>query len=152
MITTEEIFDAYESKPRYVRTDGAWTMSQETLDQIKAIPDVGADQHYQEPGLLLGRPIRIRPDVTGIRFGLDPDAPKRVLGRKFLEALGDAGIIRVGDYVRRVVIDASIDNALTLYVERIGDDRLLQVATSLDGIEIKYAPVEDSEHTQAGDA
>jgi hypothetical protein len=52
----------------------------------------------------------------------------------------------VGDYVRRVVIDASIDNALTMYVERIGDERLLQVATSLDGIDIKWAPDTEPEH------
>lgn len=50
-----------------------------------------------------------------------------IMGRAFLEALGSAGIIRVEDHIRRVVIDAPVDEALQVYVERYGDDRLLEV-------------------------
>lgn len=76
-------------------------------------------------------------------------APKRILGRAFLQALADAGIIRIGerndsgvivgdsDFVRRVVIDASVDGAVVLYVERYGDERLLSVASTLEGVKIR---------------
>jgi hypothetical protein len=69
-----------------------------------------------------------------------PERPKRILGMKFLEALRDAGIISEGDYISRVVIDAGVRDAVKVYVERYGDDRLLQVATSLEGIEISTVP------------
>jgi hypothetical protein len=53
------------------------------------------------------------------------DRPLRIHGRRFLDALTDAGIIRREDYVCRVVIDASIDSAVKVYVQRYGDERLL---------------------------
>ncbi len=64
----------------------------------------------------------------------------RIAGRKFLEALRDAGIIRQGDFVSRVVIDAHIDRVVCFYVERFGDSRLLNVVTTLDGVEIGDRP------------
>jgi hypothetical protein len=70
-----------------------------------------------------------------------PDArPPRIHGRYFLQALVDAGIIQLGDYVRRVVIDAAVDSAVTVYVERYGDARMLDVATTLHGVEIRGVP------------
>jgi len=60
----------------------------------------------------------------------------------FLQALCDAGIIQREDAVRRVVIDATIGHAIVVYVECFGDDRLLNVATTLDGVEIKGVPAE----------
>lgn len=63
--------------------------------------------------------------------------PRRIIGRTFLQALIDAGVIHRGDYVRRVVIDASIDHALEIYVERIGDERALAVAPLLTGLDIR---------------
>jgi hypothetical protein len=65
--------------------------------------------------------------------------PKRILGRRFLDALGEAGIIKKGDYVRRVIIDANMTDALTMYVERYGDERMLAVALGLSGFEIQEA-------------
>lgn len=65
-----------------------------------------------------------------------------VHGRKFLEAFAAAGIISAGDHIRRVVIDASVDSAVTLYVERFGDERLLSVAMGQNGgYVIRYVPL-----------
>lgn len=139
-ITAESLLRMLYDVQPYIRAEAVWTMSQETLDQIKELPE--ADRNG--PGtLLFGKPIRIKPNTEGVKFGLDPDKPRRIHGRKFLEALGDAGIIRAGDYVRRVVIDASVDNAVIVYAERIGDDRLLNVALGLTGIEITGVPIPD---------
>lgn len=63
--------------------------------------------------------------------------PTRMHGRKMLEALTEAGIIRNGDYVRRVIIDIAVDNAVVVHVERYGDTRLLNLVRTLDGIEIR---------------
>lgn len=54
--------------------------------------------------------------------------------------LTEAGIIRKDDYVRRVVIDVQVGNAVVIHVERYGDDRLLEVIRKLDGIEVSTAP------------
>ena len=73
------------------------------------------------------------------------DLPKRILGRKFLQALLDAGIIQHGDYVRRVVIDASVNDALVVHVERWGDERLLGVARTLAGVEVAREPATEAD-------
>ena len=62
---------------------------------------------------------------------------ERFSGRRGLQMLMDAGIIHKGDYVRRVVIDFNVGDAVTMYVERYADTRILQVLTTIDGIEIK---------------
>jgi hypothetical protein len=69
-------------------------------------------------------------------------------GRKFLEALAETGIISVDDHIRRVIIDASVDSAVTMYVERFGDERLLSVsfagfAKSGGGLVIRTVPFDD---------
>ncbi len=61
--------------------------------------------------------------------------PQRIHGRKFLEHLGDLGVIKkadlergqASDYVCRVIIEAPISGPVMLYVERYGDERLLEV-------------------------
>jgi hypothetical protein len=63
--------------------------------------------------------------------------PMRMHGRKMLDALREAGIIRDADYVYRVVIDITIDKAVIMYVERYGDTRLLDLTHALDGAEIE---------------
>jgi len=63
--------------------------------------------------------------------------PVRIAGRKLLAVLTEHGIIRPGDYVTRVVIDIPVDGAVRLYVERIGDNRLLDVVSTLNGVEIR---------------
>ena len=67
----------------------------------------------------------------------EPARPRRIHSRHLLAALKDAGIIRDGDYVRRVVIDIQVEHAVVVHVERYGDERLLDVVRLLDGIEIK---------------
>jgi len=63
------------------------------------------------------------------------DWPRAVHGMAFLDVLAEAGIID-GHTVRRVVIDVPFDDAVRVYVERVGDERLLNMATTLEGIEI----------------
>lgn len=71
--------------------------------------------------------------------------PQRIHGRKFLEHLGDLGIIHKADlekgipsdYVRRVIIDAGMSGPVVLYVERYGDERLLSVRWEEGGYEVR---------------
>jgi hypothetical protein len=69
----------------------------------------------------------------------EPARPRRLHPRsqKVFDALKEAGIIRDGDYVRRVVIDINVDCAVVVHVERYGDERLLNLVRTLDGIEIR---------------
>jgi hypothetical protein len=46
-------------------------------------------------------------------------------GKSFLEMLHEQGIISKN--VRRVIIDASVDEALKLYIEEYGDERMLHL-------------------------
>lgn len=48
-----------------------------------------------------------------------------ILGREFVQKLQAAGLLPDG--VRRVVIDASHDKPLTIYIEKIGDERWLEI-------------------------
>lgn len=48
--------------------------------------------------------------------------------------------------VRRIVIDASVDNAMFIYVEKYGDDKLLLIEfPTPDGISIKKVAVADND-------
>jgi hypothetical protein len=55
----------------------------------------------------------------------------------FQKALIEAGVIRFEDRVRRVVIDATVNEATVMYVERFGDEKLLEVVPALVGVEIR---------------
>lgn len=68
------------------------------------------------------------------------DRPKLITSDKFGQALIDAGVISRDDSVSRIVIDAKIGDIVRLYLERNGDERLLSVATTLEGIEIRGVP------------
>ncbi len=73
----------------------------------------------------------------------EPDKrPLRMHGRdpRILDALKQAGIIRENDYVRRVIIDINAADAVVVYIERYGDERLLDVIRTLDGAEIRGVP------------
>lgn len=72
--------------------------------------------------------------------------PRRLHGRSqlVLDALKEAGIVRDGDNVRRVIIDIQADCAVIVHVERIGDERLLNVVRTLEGIEIHCSQAGDS--------
>lgn len=52
-----------------------------------------------------------------------------MLGNDFLMALRDAGILQPDDKTKRVVIDASVDAAVKIYIENYGDERLLEITT-----------------------
>jgi hypothetical protein len=67
-------------------------------------------------------------------------AHNALIGQKFIQALLDAGIIKIEDLAHRVVIDVRADHVVALYVERYGDERLLTVAQTLEGVAITWAP------------
>lgn len=49
-------------------------------------------------------------------------------GHQFIQSLLDAGVVSPAENVTRVVIDARADGFVQLHVERVGDERLLEVA------------------------
>lgn len=55
--------------------------------------------------------------------------PQRMHGRsqQVFDALREAGIIHEGDYVRRVIIDIDVMQAVRIYVERYADTRVLEI-------------------------
>jgi hypothetical protein len=71
---------------------------------------------------------------------------KPILGTQLLDALVEAGVVRADERINRIVIDIRIRplGAVMMYVERIGDERLLEVATTLEGVEIRE--VQRTEH------
>jgi hypothetical protein len=72
----------------------------------------------------------------------EKEKPKRIHGRSegLWEALRDSGIVRDGDYVRRVIIDIDVRSAVTIYIERYADMRVLEILPVLsDGAEIRWA-------------
>jgi len=57
--------------------------------------------------------------------------------KKFFEALKAAGVVSEEDLIRRIVIDIQAPDLVVMYVERPGDERLLDVIPTLDGVEIR---------------
>jgi hypothetical protein len=66
--------------------------------------------------------------------------PRPITTKQLYHAFVEAGIFQPGEPVKRFVIDADASNAVKLYVERWGDERLLKVALTLEGIEIQGVP------------
>ncbi len=66
------------------------------------------------------------------------DAPRVITSNQFHDALVAAGVIRDGEHYRRIIIDAREGHAVVIHAERHGDERLLGVARTLDGIEVRY--------------
>lgn len=66
--------------------------------------------------------------------------PMVITAVRFAQALAAAGVIDDDGAVRRVVIDAEAGCVVRVYVERYGDERLLKIAHTLDGVEISGAP------------
>ena len=66
--------------------------------------------------------------------------PRKILAREFAAALADAGIIDEPGSISRIVLDAKAGEPLRFYVEHFGDERWLNVALTLDGIEITTQP------------
>ena len=73
----------------------------------------------------------------------DSEKPHRMHGRsqEVYDALVSSGIIREGDHVRRVIIDIDITKAVTCYIERYPDSRMLELLPALGngGVEIRWA-------------
>lgn len=57
-----------------------------------------------------------------------------ITGGQFIKELGKRGVID-DKIVQRVVVDACWDEVLRIYIEQVGDERILDV--SLEGAEIK---------------
>jgi hypothetical protein len=63
---------------------------------------------------------------------------KRVLhSKEFIDALIASTIIAKEDLVTRVIIDVQVDRVVTLYVERIGDERLYDLLPAISKVEIR---------------
>lgn len=65
--------------------------------------------------------------------------PRPLSANRFWQALVDAGVLSPGTdaTIRRLVIDAQEGCMVMMYVEKFTDERLLSVAMTLDGIEVK---------------
>jgi hypothetical protein len=61
--------------------------------------------------------------------GAGQEEPHRIHGRseELWNALRDSGIVRDGDYVRRVIIDIDVRSAVVVYIERYADTRALEL-------------------------
>lgn len=59
---------------------------------------------------------------------------------KIMQAWADAGIVDDIDTIQRFVVDLQCGHIPIIYIQRIGDDRLLSVAVTLEGIEISRDP------------
>lgn len=69
------------------------------------------------------------------------DRPKVVMASVVIRALIEAGVLPDGMRTRRVVIDLQAGpHPAVMYVEYYGDERLLAVAQTLDGVEISSVP------------
>lgn len=68
-----------------------------------------------------------------------------ITGKSLVKALLEAGVIRVEDRVRRVVIDVDVKDVPLIYVERYGDERLIEVVPALVGVEVRPTPAEAHE-------
>jgi hypothetical protein len=66
--------------------------------------------------------------------------PRHIMSDALWPALVKAGLFREDESVRRIVIDAQAGCAVVMYVEHWGDERLLDVATTLEGIEVRGVP------------
>jgi hypothetical protein len=71
--------------------------------------------------------------------------PRILTVQAFSKALIDAGIIPADGSVRRFVIDVDArESAVVMYIEQWGDKRLLDVALTLQGVEIRGIPEESA--------
>lgn len=64
--------------------------------------------------------------------------PRPITGRKFAQHLADIGVIQNLDNTARIVIDIRHDGGIVIHQEMLGDDRLLDVAMTLEGVKITH--------------
>lgn len=78
--------------------------------------------------------------------------PRFITGRDFAAALVAAGVIPEADSVQRIVIDVKdAGEPVIIHIERIGDERLLDVVRHLDGIEVRTGRPAGGSAAPAGD-
>jgi hypothetical protein len=77
--------------------------------------------------------------------------PPVITAEAFAQALARAGVIRDIHRVRRVVVDAEAGSTVRVYIERYGDERLLDVVPTLDGVEISGVPAGPAATVRAAD-
>ena len=78
-------------------------------------------------------PLRVRKNPEDV-------PPSPVKADAVLNALAAAGILSDRDHIHRVVLDLRVGHVAQLYVERYGDDRLLDLVRTVDGIEVRGVP------------
>lgn len=65
--------------------------------------------------------------------------PRVITGRAFAAALVAAGVIPEADSVQRIVIEVKDPmEPVIIHIERLGDERLLDVVRRLEGVEVSY--------------
>lgn len=64
------------------------------------------------------------------------EKPKIITGNKYGEILATALGIDASR-VRRIVLDVQLENIVIAYVEMVGDERLLNISQSFEGVELK---------------
>ena len=73
---------------------------------------------------------------------------RAILGQEFVDKLFELGVINTDDLITRVVIDAPYDGAVKIYVERFGDERLIDLVPAMAGltvIEHRHKEIEDDQ-------
>lgn len=61
----------------------------------------------------------------------------RITADHFHKALIAAGVVREGEIIRRIVIDAQAGHTVVMHIERFADTRMLDVIPTLEGVEIR---------------
>jgi hypothetical protein len=56
-----------------------------------------------------------------------------ILGRDFARALEQAGVVSDLNSIERIVIDVRADDMVRVHVQRLGDERLIDLAALLAG-------------------
>jgi len=59
-----------------------------------------------------------------------------LLADTFHEALVAVGVVGDGEQIRRIVIDALVGEPVVMHIERFGDLRLIDVVSTLHGVQI----------------
>lgn len=65
------------------------------------------------------------------------ERPIIISGLTFLDWLYEQGVIP--EQTQRVIIDAAYDDAVIIYIQAIGDDRLMEEGNPLPMLDVKFA-------------
>jgi hypothetical protein len=67
---------------------------------------------------------------------MDTEQHRRILSNALAATLAKAGVIEEPDDYHKIVIVLEAGEPVMIYAERFGDERLLNVALTLDGVEV----------------